>query len=231
MERLNGQLHVLGLSGHPALPFWSQVVVKIKRWHMAGSLQSPFKQVRLAGPSPYMSRGWVVVDEAQRVQHARVAILPDPVADQALYELSVEDAPGVPRTRVYGKQSLWPGPRWSPEACDAGRSPTDTEFDEEALRALTVEPALPAPACRAGGESFSDFEFSVLHTSTPSSSVIEGEHAKGVYVWPGDPQELTHALHEEHQGWQRMVGGILSEVPASEDDGQRLGKELQESID
>ena len=151
----------------------------------------------------------------------------------------MEDAPGVPRTRVYGKQSLWPGPRWSPEACDAGRShevadsewyePTDTELDEEALRALTVEPALPAPDCRAGGESFSDFEFSVLHTSTPSSSVIEGEHAKGVYVWPGDLQELTHALHEEHQGWQRMVDGILSEVPASEDDGQRLGKELQEA--
>ena len=106
-ERQRQQLTQLGVQTAPMLPFYSSVLVKVKRWHREGSIVSPFK-------SPRMSSGWTVQDEDGLVQQARVALLPDPVVGRIHYELSVEPDPDRPLRRLHRRQPLHPGPRLSP---------------------------------------------------------------------------------------------------------------------
>ena len=95
-ERRRSQLLRLGLPQPELLPFFTPVMVKIKRWHKAGALADPYKEVRLCGSSPLMTSGWLVRDSDGAFQHARVALLPDPLADRARFELEVDDRPGEP---------------------------------------------------------------------------------------------------------------------------------------
>ena len=55
LQRNQMQLQRLGVDTFPMLPFYSKVMVKTKRWHKKGPLASPFREVRLLGPSPMMS--------------------------------------------------------------------------------------------------------------------------------------------------------------------------------
>ena len=120
LQRNQMQLQKLGVDTFPMLPFYSKVMAKTKRWHKKGPLASPFREVRLLGPSPMMSWGWVVQTEDGAIQHTRAAVLPDEEADHARdleagrvrYELEMEEHPGRPRTRLTGKQSLDPGLNW-----------------------------------------------------------------------------------------------------------------------
>jgi hypothetical protein len=60
--------------------------VKAKRWHRVqeGALSSPYKTLRIMGPSPSMTNGWVAFAEAgNRVQHARSVFIPDPMGETA----------------------------------------------------------------------------------------------------------------------------------------------------
>lgn len=107
-ERLGGQMKALGLPQRAMLPFYSKVMVRVKRWHQEGALRSPYKQVHLLGPSPLMHHGWAVRDSDGRVQHARVAALPSPLADQAEAELWVDADADAPRRRLHGKQTVEP---------------------------------------------------------------------------------------------------------------------------
>ena len=88
LERMPNQLKNLGITPTPMLPYYAQVMVKTKRWHKGGGLSAPFKEVRLLGPSPTMMWGWVVQTAEGNVQHARAAVLPEPLADRAMYELT-----------------------------------------------------------------------------------------------------------------------------------------------
>ena len=58
-ERRRSQLLRLGLPQPELLPFFAPVMVKVKRWHKAGALADPYKEVRLCGPSPLMTFGWL----------------------------------------------------------------------------------------------------------------------------------------------------------------------------
>ena len=60
LQRNQQQLERFGVETFPLLPFYAKVMVKTKRWHKKGPLASPFREVRLLGPSPLMSWGWVV---------------------------------------------------------------------------------------------------------------------------------------------------------------------------
>ena len=93
LERMQDQLKSLGITPMPMLPYYAQVMVKTKRWHKSGGLAAPFKQVRLLGPSPTMMWGWVVQTAEGNVQHAWAAILPEPLADRAMYELTIDPNP------------------------------------------------------------------------------------------------------------------------------------------
>ena len=107
-ERLRSQLRKLGAKCKETPPFAALAQVKAKRWHRLkeGALSSPYKTLRIMGPSPAMTNGWVALDEAANlVQHARSVFVPDPLSDVARLELeSVEDPKHPPRRRLYGKQ-------------------------------------------------------------------------------------------------------------------------------
>ena len=104
-ERMRAQLQKFGVPCKPLLPVGSLVTVKTKRWHKAGHgpLVPPFRTMRLMGPSPLMSTGYVLEADGQ-VQHARLAVQTDPAADRAVLELQAVDDPGKPRHRLHGKQ-------------------------------------------------------------------------------------------------------------------------------
>ena len=142
LERMQDQLKNLGITPMPTLPYYAHVMVKTKRWHKSGGLAAPFKEVRLLGPSPTMMWGWVVQTADGNVQHVRAAILREPLADRAMYELTIDPNPGKPWRRCRGKQSLEPGgvPRLRDAEGGAGQG-------EPALRLL-----------RAGGEYGDDDE-------------------------------------------------------------------------
>ena len=60
--------------------------VKAKRWYRVqeGALSSPYKTLRIMGPSPSMTNGWVAFAEAgNRLQHARSVFIPDPMGETA----------------------------------------------------------------------------------------------------------------------------------------------------
>ena len=79
LQRNQMQLQRLGVDTFPMLPFYSKVMAKTKRWHKKIFLASPFREVRLLGPSPMMSWGWVVQTEDGAIQ----AVLTDEEADHA----------------------------------------------------------------------------------------------------------------------------------------------------
>ena len=104
-ERLRAQLKDFGVPTQPLLPIGSMVTVKTKRWHRAGfgPLIPPFRTMRLMGPSPLMSTGYVLEADGH-VQHARLVVSTDATADRAMLELQALDRPGRPERRLHGKQ-------------------------------------------------------------------------------------------------------------------------------
>ena len=105
-ERLRHQLRTLAVKLPHMLPFYEKVLVKVKRWHQAGAIQSPYKEALLLGPSPLISHGWVVRDNDHLAQHARAALLPDPLGDAARIELSL--VPDRTRRALYMTARAWP---------------------------------------------------------------------------------------------------------------------------
>ena len=110
-ERLRQQMALLGSPTQKMLAYNSLVLVKRKRWHDRGNLLAqPFVETRLLCPSPDMTSGWLVcTTKDQHVLHAREAILPDPLGDQAQLQLEEDPHPGKPPLRLWHKQPL-PGP-------------------------------------------------------------------------------------------------------------------------
>ena len=106
-ERLRNQLSQLGCPVQKMLPYQSDVLVKRKRWHDKGNLLAPpFVEAKLLCPSPDMTVGWLVQTVGENhVMHAREAILPDPLSENARIQLEEETKPGKPRYRLWGKQS------------------------------------------------------------------------------------------------------------------------------
>ena len=104
-ERLRHQCIKLGVPCTRLMPIGARVTVKTKRWHRAGfgPLIPPFRTMTILGPSPFMTEGYVL-REGQQVQHARVVVLTDPMADRAVLELQEVPDPSRPSHRVMGKQ-------------------------------------------------------------------------------------------------------------------------------
>ena len=138
-ERLRSQLRKLGAKCKEMPPFAVLAQVKAKRWHRLkeGALSSPYKTLRIMGPSPAMTNGWVALDEAANlVQHARSVFVPDPLSDIARLELeAVDDPKHPPRRRLYGKQ-----PRDGPgEVSKVPIPPSKVDHEMEALLELQPE--------------------------------------------------------------------------------------------
>ena len=106
-EGQRAQLQKLGLPQRPMIPYNQKVMVKTKVWHKRYSegMSNPYLQGTLKGPSPMMNGGWVIQDKDGKIQHARMALVPDPNADKAMLEL-VRDV-DKPDRRVVGKQPLY----------------------------------------------------------------------------------------------------------------------------
>ena len=143
LQRNQQQLERLGVETFPLLPFYAKVMVKTKRWHKKGPLASPFCEVRLLGPSPLMSWGWVVQTNEGTIQHARAAILPDEEADRARHKLEVDDNPEKPKQRLTGKQRMERGPHLGGDLDHEEGALPQEEDEGPALREL-----------QAGGEYY-----------------------------------------------------------------------------
>ena len=133
-ERLRHQCVKLGVPCTPLMPIGARVTVKTKRWHRAGfgPLIPPFRTMTILGPSPFMTEGYVL-REGQQVQHARVVVLTDPMADRAVLELQEASDPSRPSHRVMGKQP--------PDPC-LPQIPAPRLSDDPHLQALQAERGL-----------------------------------------------------------------------------------------
>ena len=125
-------------------PFAVLVQVKAKRWHRLreGALSSPYKTLRIMGPSPSMTIGWVALDEAANlVQHERSVFVPDPLGDTARLELeAVEDPKHPPRRRLHGKQ---------PPAREVSKVPLPpSKVDHELEALLDLQPETWMKRCQ-----------------------------------------------------------------------------------
>ena len=198
------------------LPFYALVLVRAKRWHQSGAINSPFKQVRLLGPSPMMHHGWAVQDEEGYVQHARVALLPSAAADQAEYELQLTDGIPVPRTRLTGKQSLDP-------VIHVGEYLASGKLDSM--------PALD----RAGGESLRSLQTSLKPTSEHSSTTSEYSSSH-----PPALGEKTGIVYHEPSGWsqedwmlechwrlRQLLDEEMRRVPTTSEEGSLQGSVIE----
>ena len=107
-ERTRAQLQKVGLPMPPMIKYNAKVLVKTKVWQHRGTegMASPYFTATLKGPSPTMSHGWLVKDQAGLYQHARTVVVTDPLSEQAILEL--ETNPTRPSHRLHGKQSLAP---------------------------------------------------------------------------------------------------------------------------
>ena len=72
-----------------------------------GPLTAPFRTMTIMGTSPFMSQGYVLMDGDQ-VQHARVVVQQDPIAERAVPELQMIPDPEKPPHRLTGKQPMEP---------------------------------------------------------------------------------------------------------------------------
>ena len=154
-ERLRSQMRKLGANCKEMPPFAVLAQVKAKRWHRLheGALSSPYKTLRIMGPSPSMTNGWVALDEAASlVQHARSVFVPDPLGDTACLELeAVEDPKHPPRRRLNGKQ---------PPVREVSKlPPPPSKVDHELEALLNLQPAA------AAAEESDEYEPSVLDDS------------------------------------------------------------------
>ena len=166
-ERKRVQLEALGTPTLEMLPFFSQVMVKRKRWHDRGHLAPPFVNACLLGPSPWMHHGWTVKTEDSQILHVREAIVPCEISESVALQLQEEDQqpreleeigpPEKPPWRLFGKQSKplpFHGPRVSlPDSVGHGRheQPPKSQYS----------PSI-APAEDAGGEIGKGEELPVL---------------------------------------------------------------------
>ena len=218
LERMQDQLKSLGITPMPMLPYYAQVMVKTKRWHKSGGLAAPFKQVRLLGPSPTMMWGWVVQTAEGNVQHARAAILPEPLADRAMYELTIDPNPGKPWKRCRGKQSLEPG-----GAPRLGNADGGAAQGEPALRFL-----------RAGGE-YGDGDEKV-HEELPGGWKPETSIWRSSWPLDWNVEEYREALGERYWKCRRHYGEELKRISLHEEGGAAqaivmdyLSKELSQA--
>ena len=95
-------MRTLGAKCKEMPPFAVLAQVKAKLWHRRkeGALSSPYKTLRIMGPSPQMTNGWVALDEeANLVQQARSVFIPDPLGERARLELEAVDDPKDPPKR------------------------------------------------------------------------------------------------------------------------------------
>ena len=202
-ERTRAQLRKVGLPMPPMIRYNAKVLVKTKVWQRRGTegMASPYFTATLKGPSPTMSHGWLVKDPAGLYQHARMVVVTDPLAEQAV--LVLEANPTRPSHRLHGKQSLAPKIP-APVLVEGGdvEAPVHAEPDggsemyspsvaaaeapgvvvpEEALELRAVKGASTTDECGvpsmlAGGESFSP------SSTFSTSSAPEGTGSGGDWV-------------------------------------------------
>ena len=201
-ERLHAQLTALGVP-MPEVPAYNrEVLVKVKTWHKRGALKrlpSPFMVVRLLGPSPLLSHGWLVQSADGSLQHARSVVCTDPVATQAQYELSIEETPTLPPHRLGEKTSLFPGPKLP-------------------LGGLPADP--PAPG---GGESLPSL--SAISTQQPCSLTAA---LPSSFALVASAEEYEDYLQGLHWGWKVVLEELLKEVPRGELEGGVHGATMEE---
>ena len=135
-QRHQVQMKALGMEAVMPLPYRSLVMVKLKRWHKGGGLETPFVAGQLLGPSPHMHVGWIVRTAEGNIQHAHTVVHPDPLASQAILELEAVDTPDLPTHRIHEKTPLH-GPRPAPGA--GGESSSSGASSSGAVRRLGGE--------------------------------------------------------------------------------------------
>ncbi|CAL1144277.1 unnamed protein product [Cladocopium goreaui] len=231
-ERLRAQMRKLGAKCKEMPPFAVLAQVKAKLWHRRkeGALSSPYKTLRIMGPSPQMTNGWVAPDEeANLVQHARSVFIPDPLGETARLELeTVDDPKDPPKRRLNGKQPLvvevskipLPPPREDRElesllaVADAeeedGYEPSILSDSE--LVPPEAELGLPAlMALRAGGES-----------------LVDGTQLEGWgEIEKTEVEEYVNELRYQHWNLRKLLQEQVNAVAGTEEEGAAQGQVVQ----
>ncbi|CAL1167089.1 unnamed protein product [Cladocopium goreaui] len=231
-ERLRAQMRKLGAKCKEMPPFAVLAQVKAKLWHRRkeGALSSPYKTLRIMGPSPQMTNGWVALDEeANLVQHARSVFIPDPLGETARLELeTVDDPKDPPKRRLNGKQPLvvevskipLPPPREDRElesllaVADAeeedGYEPSILSDSE--LVPPEAELGLPAlMALRAGGES-----------------LVDGTQLEGWgEIEKTEVEEYVNELRYQHWNLRKLLQEQVNAVAGTEEEGAAQGQVVQ----
>ncbi|CAL1162674.1 unnamed protein product [Cladocopium goreaui] len=231
-ERLRAQMRKLGAKCKEMPPFAVLAQVKAKLWHRRkeGALSSPYKTLRIMGPSPQMTNGWVALDEeANLVQHARSVFIPDPLGETARLELeTVDDPKDPPKRRLNGKQPLvvevskipLPPPREDRElesllaVADAeeedGYEPSILSDSE--LVPPEAELGLPAlMALRAGGES-----------------LVDGTQLEGWgEIEKTEVEEYVNELRYQHCNLRKLLQEQVNAVAGTEEEGAAQGQVVQ----
>ena len=231
-ERLRAQMRKLGAKCKEMPPFAVLAQVKTKLWHRRkeGALASPYKTLRIMGPSPQMTNGWVALDEeANLVQHARSVFIPDPLGETARLELeAVDDPKDPPRRRLNGKQPLVvevpkipvPPPREDRElesllAVADGEESDGYEpslLDDSELVPPEADAGLPAlMALRAGGESFVD------------GTQLEGWGE----IEKTEIEEYVDELRYQHWNLRKLLQEQVNAVAGTEKEGAAQGHVVQ----
>ena len=228
VERLRAQLQRAGIPIPSMPPFQARVMAKVKRWHKQGGLNSPFKEVRLLGPSPLIPTGWIVRDAQGLVQHARVVLVPDPSSVQVEHELEIMDPSGIPTKRVTGKQALFPRPDLRhAEELHPGEVGDALGSAEDAPRE-----GPPAAVIADGGESLSD---GVLPGVLPGhDEVLRVEALRHEPAWERGQLEVseqrwTERLRGYHWSLKQVLEEELRAVATTEEEGVLQGL-LMEAI-
>ena len=135
----------------------------------------------------------------------RAAILPEPLADRAMYELTIDPSPGKPWKRCRGKQSLEPG-----GAPRLGNADGGAEQGEPALRFL-----------RAGGE-YGDGDEKV-HEELPGGWKPETSIWRSSWPLDWNVEEYREALGERYWKCRRHYGEELKRISLHEEGGCSAG--------
>ena len=231
-ERLRAQMRKLGAKCKEMPPFAVLAQVKAKLWHRRkeGALSSPYKTLRIMGPSPQMTNGWVALDEeANLVQHARSVFIPDPLGETARLELeTVDDPKDPPKRRLNGKQPLvvevskipLPPPREDRELQsllavanaeeDDGYEPSI--LDDSELVPPEADFGLPAlMALRAGGES-----------------LVDGTQLEGWgEIEKTEVEDYVNEFRYQHWNLRKLLQEQVNAVAGTEEEGAAQGQVVQ----